>query len=503
MRHPAWNGILVLPVLLLVLACSREEESEAAGTTMETPDVAMGMPVTTSSDKARSHFLIGLHILDVGRFDDARPHFEQAVAADPQFASAYLALANASNSIDEFKRNVELASQHAGGASEAERLFIEIARHGFDGDFDAQLGAAHRLVEVLPSSPRSWMTLAAVQSAMGNEQEARTSLRRAIEVEPAFAPAYLALGNSYLNEPRDLAGAQQAIERAVQLEPDEAFPHDLLGDAYRAQGNLEKAAEEYTRTAELDTRTGNGFQQRGHVHSFLGNYAQARSDYDAAIALERGKNNQPAFGVYRALVSVHEGNPRAAVKDLETLVGAIDALGIPEPRGNKIFTLETIRDVALHNDMVPEAAWAIERRNALLTEQVEQIGTETARRDARAEMTLDEGRLAAMRRDYETAMRKANEAMAILEPSTDPQKNEAAHTLLGLLSLEQGDYDEAAAHFAQGDPDDPYVAYHHGLALEGAGRAEEARAQYQKAVDYNFNTPGLAMVRREAIEKLR
>ncbi|MFN2420693.1 MAG: tetratricopeptide repeat protein [Gemmatimonadota bacterium] len=92
--------------------------------------------------------------------------------------------------------------------------------------------------------------------------------------------------------------------------------------------------------------------------------------------------------------------------------------------------------------------------------------------------------------------------MSILEPGTDPQRNEPAHELLAIVSLEQGAYDEAASHFAQADPDDPYVAYHWGLALEGAGKTQEARVQYQKVADYNFNSPGLALIRRAAIEKL-
>jgi tetratricopeptide (TPR) repeat protein len=500
-RSAALPALLLLPALL-VLACSRPETPESTGATEGTPDVAMGVPVTTSSDEGREHYLLGLHLLDMGRLDEARPHFEQAVAADSSFASGYLGLANSSNSNEEFQRNLELASRYAADASEEERLFIEIAQNNFEDDYDAELAAARRLTEVLPESPRSWMALAGVQSGAGNEEEARISLARATEVAPDFAPAHMALGNSYLLEPRDLARAQQAMERAVQLEPDEAVPHDLLGDTYRAQGNLEQAAAEYTRTAELDTRTGNGFQQRGHVHSFLGNYDQARSDYDAAIQIENGKNSQAAFGVYRALVSVHEGNPQAAVQELETLVAAIDGMSIPEPRGIKIFALQTMADITLHEKMLAEAQRALERRNALLTEQAEQIGTEVARRNVRAAIALGEGQLAAARDDYTTATSKANEAMSILEPGTDPQRNEPAHELLGIVSLEQGAYDEAASHFAQADPDDPYVAYHWGLALEGAGKTQEARAQYQKVADYNFNSPGLALIRRAAIEKL-
>jgi tetratricopeptide (TPR) repeat protein len=488
---------VAVSALLPLAACSRS--GEESGTTVEAVDVSMGMPVTTSSEDAKSHFLLGLHALDMTRPDDARPHFEQAVAADPDFAIGYLLLANASNSLAEFQRNLALAGEHAASASEAERLVIEIAQKDFDDDVEGELAAARRLVEVIPESPRAWMELATVQSGNGDEQGARESLQRATQAAPDFAPAYMALAISYTVEPRDLAQAQTAAARAVELEPDEAVTHDLLGDALRVQGQLEEAAQEYTRTAELDPETGNGFQQRGHVHTFLGNYDQARADYDSAIEIEQGKNSAAAFRVYRALVSVHEGNPTAAVDELGRLAMEIDGMGIPEPLGQKIFTQFTIFDIAVHAGLMAQAETARGELDVFLDEQTARVGTEAARRNTAATKAILDGRLAAANGDFATATAKANEAMTIMEPSADPQKNEPAHALLGLVALKQANFGEAATHFEQADPDDIYVTFLHAQALEGAGDAEGAGAGYQKVANFYFNSPGLALVRKDAI----
>jgi tetratricopeptide (TPR) repeat protein len=496
------SHILVVMALAAMAACSRP--SDETGATMEAaPDVAMTMPVTTSSDDARNHFMLGLHAMDMGRSDDATPHFEQAIAADPGFAYAYLSLADASNSLEGFQTNLALASQNAAGASEAERLLIEIAQKGLDDDPEGQLQAARRLTEVAATSPRAWIELGNIQGFMGNEGEARASYQKAIEIAPDFAPAYMALGNSYLAEPRDLAAAQESMAKAVELAPEEAVPHDLLGDTYRAQGNLELAADEYTRTAELDTKTGSGFQQRGHVHSFMGNYDQARSDYDSAIQIEKGKNFEATFGVYRALASVHEGNAQAAIDELNALLARIDGMGIPEPRGQKLFVLDNVIQIALHNELLDAAEQAMAARAGLEDEQAEQIGTESARRDARATAILDAAWLAAVKGDYATATAKAGEYMTTVEPSTDPLKNRPAHAVLGYVSLSQEKHDEAIGHFEQANPNDPYVMYYHALALEGAGRAADAKPLFQKVAGYNFNSAGLALVRADAIAKAR
>ncbi|UCF19388.1 MAG: tetratricopeptide repeat protein [Gemmatimonadota bacterium] len=496
--HP----VVALMAVLSMAGCAQEEAENTVEMAAAAANVTMLMPVSTESSEALDQFMQGQRAADMGRADDARPYFQKAVELDPDFAFGYLNAAGAANSVAEFEKNLKMAVEHAAGASEAERLFIEIVERGNNNDTQGQLQAAQQLVEVAPASPRAWLALANVQSAMGNEEEARATMMKATEIAPDFVPAHMALGNSYVfTEPRDLAKAQEHMEKAVELEPNEAVPHDLLGDCYRAQNMLQQAAEEYTRTAELDPTSGNGFQQRGHVHSFLGNYDQARADYDAAIQLEKGTNNEAAFAVYRALVNVHEGNPKAAIDELEGLAGGIDAMGIPEPTGFKIFALNNAAQIALHHKMIPEAEHALQQHADLLMQQAQQIGTPAADRDARSTVALFGGYLAANKGDYETATAKAQEFMTIVEPNTNPRKNEPAQALLGYVSLLQGDFDGAITHYEQSNPNNIYTTYYHAMALEGAGRAEEAKTLYQRVATENFNSAGLALVKKDAMAK--
>ena len=91
-----------------------------------------------------------------------------------------------------------------------------------------------------------------------------------------------------------------------------------------------------------------------------------------------------------------------------------------------------------------------------------------------------EGMLAARRGDFATARARAREMMALAAPDQSPRKNEAAHELLGMADLLEGNHAAAAGHFAEANPDDIYVAYHHALALEGAGRTAEARPLFAR-----------------------
>lgn len=468
----------------------------------KTPTV-MVIPMTTESDEAKSHFLEGLRASDMGRFLEARDHFGAAVEADPAFALAHLGAANAATSLEEFTSHLSHALDRSQMASEAERSFIKYVKQGFDNDVEGQLMTAKGLVEVVPDSPRAWLLVAQAQAALGQYEDERASANKATKVSSDFVPAHVQLGNSYLfNEPRDFAKAEEHMQKVAELEPGEPQSHDLLGDVYRAQGKLEMAREAYTRAAELDPDQALPLQQRGHVNSFLGDYEQARADYDAAIKL--GKANQgPSFAVWRALVSVHEGDSEAAVQELQELVKSIDTMDVPEQRGLKINTLQNIGTIATHTGMFGKAEKAIARCKKLMMEQADEVGTEEFRRQQTATIAYFEGMLAARQGDYPMATAKAEEFMKILEPDANPRKNEPAHEILGLASLLQRNYDGAVDHYQQTDPGNIYARYHLALAHEGAGNQEEAAQIFQEVASYNFNFAGYALIRKEALAKVQ
>src|SRR5216110_2617412 len=270
-------------------------------------------PITTSSAEARAHFLEGLREFDLGRLIDANTHFKAAIAADPDFAFGYLNVANTANSLAEFRSNLALAEQHAAGASEAERLQIQMVRKGFDQDLAGQLALGQQLVQKYPGSPRAWLALAGVQGGLNRNDEARASIAKALALAPRMFVAHTALGLSYVfGEPRDFDKALQHVQQAEKLAPDEPGAHTSLGDVYRAQRNLDKAREEYARGHQLNPRDAILLVKRGHVNTLLGDYAAARADYDSAIAEGRA-NEKAAYAPFRAYVSAYAGEPGAAI----------------------------------------------------------------------------------------------------------------------------------------------------------------------------------------------
>jgi tetratricopeptide (TPR) repeat protein len=249
--------------------------------------------------------------------------------------------------------------------------------------------------------------------------------------------------------------------------------------------------------AELAPDRGEGFQQRGHVNSFLGNFAEARADYDRAIALS-DPTLRPQYATFRALVSVYANDPAAAESELEQVASTVDP-SISNARGAQLFALASEARIALHNRHLDVAQRAIERLSEITRQQASEEGRSDAfRRNAEANIAYWEGMLAARRGDYAAARAKAKEIMTTLAQDQSPRKNEPAHEVLALSDFLEGNFQTAADHYAEANPDDVYLWYYRGLALEAAGKKAEAKELFKRAAGWNFNGAQTALVKNEA-----
>lgn len=512
MKRSTAHTLASFALLAGLMACGGEQTADTEVGQVASPlegaaaEVVMVLPVTTTSDEARTAFMEGQYAADVGRPYDARASFQRAIDLDPEFTQAYVNAANNATSLDEFNEYTNMAAEHSAAATEPERILIDINKAFLANDLEGALEMGQRLVELVPESPRARLTLAGVQAALNRNEEARATMIEAIELAPDMVAAELQLAQNYLfGDPKDYALAEQHMQRAIELAPAEGQPVEMLGDVYRAQQRLEESREAYGRSAELDPSDGIPTLKRGHINSFLGNYDEARADYDAAIAMGIG-GQKAGFANFRAFTHVHAGDPQAAIDELESVYASIDSdeLGIPahERNGQKINTLTNLVYIALHHDLFPAAERALQRRSEAMMINAETVGTEEFRRAQEANIAYWEGMLAARRGDFETAAAKADECARLVEADPNPRKMEPVHEMRGVIALEQENWSEAILHLEQGNLANLYTKYLLALAHEGAGNSAEAQSLFGEVAESNFNFVGFALVRKEAMEKL-
>ena len=490
---------LVAIALLAQVASAQNVAVTNAGSVATIEDI----PVSTASAPARSLFETGQKLLDAGRPREAREHFRLAVEADPTFAYGYIQLAAASASAPEFKENLDRAAHYIAGKSDGERILLEINRTFLDNNAERRVELAQTLVSGYPSSPRAWIILGNAKAALNRHADARKAFERAVALDPGMYLAHSMQGFSYLfNEPRDFEKAKRFMEQAIATNPREAKGYEQLGDVLRAMNELEQARDAYTRATTIDPQLAVAVLKKGHINSFLGNYAEARSAYDAAIS--GGKEAEKiTYGVFRAYTNVHAGEPKAAIEEL-TAVARKAEEGVPSKQinGAKGFALLSAVQIALHHDMLDDAGKVLASYAKAVRADAKAVNDPDFTRQTEAGLRALESQLAARRGDFTTALAKAKAHKALVESDNNPRRLETFHSLVGLVELRKKAFAEAVSHYRQADLTDLYTKYHLAVALEGAGETAEARKLFQEVASWNFNSVAFALVRKDATKKV-
>ena len=229
----------------------------------------------------------------------ARDRFEEAVALDPGYASAYAGLADTYLLLAEF-----------GVAPDSEALPRAEA-------------AARRALSLNPRLAPAWTSLAYLHVIAGRLVEGKEHYRRAISLDPNYPTARHWYALTIVDEQPDEAIVQ--ISRALELDPfSRAISTDLAMVYWRA-GQLRLAAEQFARNAQL-------FPEFVEAHIQLGRVLLAAGRFEeAAAGLEEAHRR---FGDHQVLVKelavayALSGQETAARAALSTLVGMAERMRI-------------------------------------------------------------------------------------------------------------------------------------------------------------------------------
>ena len=230
-----------------------------------------------------------------------------------------------------------------------------------------------------------------------------------------------------------------------------------------------------------------------------------RADYTHSAELEdaRGTNNGPFFLVFRAYVSVHEGDHDAAIAELRDLAASYSDSDMEGAMDLQINALQSAVQIATHAGNADTANAAIADVAALMRKQADDVGTDEFRDGQEATISYMEGMLAARMGDAEGAAAKAAEFEGHAASSTNPRKLERMHEIQGMAAYYQEDYESAVEHLSQGDHlNNMYTKYYLAMANENAGNTEEAQRLFGELAVWNFNGPGYALTRGDILAKV-
>jgi TolB-like protein len=245
----------------------------------------------TSSLEAYDAYLRGRQLMATARTEDlelALQKFEHAVELDPEFALAWVSIADAHDWITRLRDRIRTS----------ETLAIREQ-------------AIRRALSIDPDLGEAWTAMATIHRDRGRDDEAESAFLKGIELSPNNANSYYAYATSIVEtlrtpekidlirkalelDPRSLAirsllaqelfrlgryaeGVQQE-QRVLEIDPDFVLAHHELGDHYLWHtGEFARSLAAMRRVTEVDPGTIDGLRHELEIYLEVGLTESARS----------------------------------------------------------------------------------------------------------------------------------------------------------------------------------------------------------------------------------
>jgi TolB-like protein/Tfp pilus assembly protein PilF len=212
-------------------------------------------------------------------------YFQRAVAKDPNYAVAYVGIADAygmlaandqapaEEVVPKARDTAQRALRMDPGLAEAHAVLAHI-KFFYDWDFPAAEAEYRRALELNSGSADVHHFYGVMLMWTGRLQEAASQLREAEVLDPLSSVNSAALGLDYLYSGKEDEAMRQA-RKTLESAPDDAVPHVLLGFCYERKNLYTLAVEELRKAVVLSHRDSETLGWLGWVLALDGQRTEA------------------------------------------------------------------------------------------------------------------------------------------------------------------------------------------------------------------------------------
>jgi tetratricopeptide (TPR) repeat protein/tRNA A-37 threonylcarbamoyl transferase component Bud32 len=327
----------VLPALDSLVRSVRRDLGESLSAL--SPQARPLAKVTTTSLEALRQYSLGIEKHRESKFDEAKVYYENALRIDPAFASAQASLGMLEFERFDRKRGRALMAQVVGrldGLNDSERYRI-LAFHAraVENDLPKAVDLLNRHAAIYPDNSATHNNLAVYYRQLGRFEEAIKEYREAIRVDPASMLFRDGLAGTYLYSLGDAKAGIEVCRAALAVNDSHFQAWQNLGWGYLGAGDLAQAQKAMEKALELNPKSTIDLYRLGSLHRLRGEYPAAEqaflrvldvapdelpANYEVGVVyrlMKRDADADERFGKFRAAIEKEiKANPKDADNDL-------------------------------------------------------------------------------------------------------------------------------------------------------------------------------------------
>ena len=281
----------------------------------------------TENLQAHDAFLRGRQLMakrESESLQQAIDAFQKAVELDPEFALAWVGLADSHNLLTNY-----------GTLTKEESVPIEE-------------NAIKQALEINDELGEAYASQATLYQFHQKYDQAETAYLKAIELSPNYAIGWMWY-SGFLNDfPLRIQESIDAGRKAAELDPTSSIVGLALGQKYEVQGLYSLAERQYLRVMELEPGFAQAYRYMADLYQFsMGQYARALPLYEKAHKLDPGNVNQQESiaNLYLRIGDIQNAQiirERMAEVDANNIWVGVADVKINLVQGNKTGMLESI-----------------------------------------------------------------------------------------------------------------------------------------------------------------
>ena len=463
--------------------------------------ISKEIPVTVKAGEARTLFMQAREFNENFQSDKARELFEKVLDLDPNCAMAHLNLSFswlatnvrlATNlSLKERNLHLEKALTLTDHISKGERLIIEAANAAVHNNPEKRAQLLDQLVKSYPDDKRAHSLMGFYYGGRDMDDLAIKELKKAIESDENYAPAYNSAGYAYLKT-EQYEKSEETFEKYISLIPDKANPHNSIADLYTKMGKYLTAIDHYKKALKLDETFDISQRKIGDNLVFLGKFEEAREAYKKASEISSSENAKLVNQSRIARSWLYEGKYEMALSEMDKMMNKAEEVNLPEWQAG--ISLSKCW-VALEKGEIDVAEQSLKMcKDVIKSSTLPPYRVKSLEKN----IMFSEALILAKTKDFKEAKVKLVRYKNLIEKGDNSKEMENVHQLTGLIALEQEQFDMAVKELKQANQLDPYTLYNLGVAYNKSGNKEQANTFYKKAAEWNVNNLGYAIIRNDA-----